>query len=74
MEEGIVGIGSTVAAALRAFDTQYLADPRPPSEAARKAGALRRFPKAFGAPRRPHGNPKSAPKSDTDVSDFAWPS
>ena len=31
-EEGIVGVGSTVEAALRAFDTQYLAGRRPPSE------------------------------------------
>ena len=28
IEEGIVGIGPTVAAALRAFDVQYLAGPR----------------------------------------------
>ena len=33
VEEGIVGIGSTVAAALRAFDAQYLAGLRPPAEA-----------------------------------------
>jgi hypothetical protein len=33
VEEGIVGIGPTVAAALRAFDAQYLADLRPPNEA-----------------------------------------
>ena len=32
VEEGIVGIGSTVEAALRAFDTQYLAALRPPGE------------------------------------------
>jgi hypothetical protein len=32
VEEGIVGIGPTVAAALRAFDAQYLAGPRPPNE------------------------------------------
>jgi hypothetical protein len=32
VEEGIVGIGSTVTAALRAFDTQYLAGLRPPAE------------------------------------------
>jgi hypothetical protein len=30
--EGIVGIGPTVAAALRAFDAQYLAGLRPPKE------------------------------------------
>ena len=32
VEEGIVGIGSTVEAALRAFDTQYLAALRPSGE------------------------------------------
>lgn len=32
MEEGIVGIGSTVTAALRAFDAQYLAGLRQPIE------------------------------------------
>ena len=32
VEEGIVGIGPTVTAALRAFDTQYLAGLRPPTE------------------------------------------
>jgi hypothetical protein len=30
--EGIVGIGATVWAALRAFDVQYLAGQRPPNE------------------------------------------
>ena len=30
--EGIVGIGSTVRAALRAFDAQYLAGQHPPNE------------------------------------------
>jgi hypothetical protein len=29
VEEGIIGIGPTVEAALRAFDSQYLADLRP---------------------------------------------
>src|ERR1044072_5717035 len=33
VEEGIVGIGSTVTAALRAFDAQYLAGVRPNSAA-----------------------------------------
>jgi len=33
VEEGIVGVGSTAEAALRAFDTQYLAGLRQPSEA-----------------------------------------
>jgi hypothetical protein len=32
LEKGIVGIGPTVAAALRAFDAQYLAALRPPNE------------------------------------------
>jgi hypothetical protein len=32
VEEGIVGIGPTVTAALRAFDAQYLAGLRPPGE------------------------------------------
>jgi hypothetical protein len=36
VEEGIVGIGSTVEAALRAFDAQYLTGLRPPSAAGRK--------------------------------------
>ena len=35
VEEGIVGIGSTVGAALRAFDSQYLAGLRPPCEMVR---------------------------------------
>jgi hypothetical protein len=33
VEEGIVGIGASVTAALRAFDAQYLAGLRPPIEA-----------------------------------------
>jgi hypothetical protein len=36
MEEGIVGIGPTVEAALRAFDAQYLAGLRPPTQAFRR--------------------------------------
>jgi hypothetical protein len=32
VEDGIVGIGPTVAAALRAFDAQYLAGLHPPNE------------------------------------------
>jgi hypothetical protein len=40
VEEGIVGIGPTIAAALRAFDTQYLIRLRPPDE-------------EFGAPMKP---------------------
>ncbi|MGH7981581.1 MAG: hypothetical protein ACREFF_00375 [Candidatus Udaeobacter sp.] len=41
VEEGIVGIGSTVAAALRAFDAQYLAGLRPPSEAIKSRRSFR---------------------------------
>jgi hypothetical protein len=36
VEEGIIGIGPTVEAALRAFDAQYLADLRPPARARRR--------------------------------------
>jgi hypothetical protein len=32
LEDGIVGIGPTVAEALRAFDAQYSTGPRPPNE------------------------------------------
>jgi hypothetical protein len=39
VEEGIVGIGPTVTAALRAFDTQYLAGLRPPAEKLTGLGA-----------------------------------
>jgi hypothetical protein len=41
MEEGIVGIGPSVAAALRAFDAQYLTGLRPAVKAFATAGALR---------------------------------
>jgi hypothetical protein len=41
VEEGIVGIGSTVTAALRAFDAQYLAGLRPPVEAVDDHRAVR---------------------------------
>jgi hypothetical protein len=58
MEQGIVGIGPTVAAALRAFDAQYLAGLRPPVKAD-TAGALRHLGTA-----QPHARPntKSNPK------------
>ena len=36
VEEGIVGIGQTVEAALRAFDAQYLAGLRPPAHGLRR--------------------------------------
>ena len=73
MEEGIVGIGPTVAAALRAFDSQYLAGLRPAFETARQDGA-RRPPKVFGAARRTCRSPKSALESHGALSSFAWPS
>ena len=72
IEEGIVGIGSTIAAALRAFDTQYLAGLRPPVEAVGRVGRLRRRPGV--AARRSYDSSKLDLKSGTDVSSFAWPS
>ena len=42
VEEGIVGIGSTVEAALRAFDTQYLAGLRPPALGIKRRREFRR--------------------------------
>ena len=48
VEEGIVGIGPTVAAALRAFDMQYLAGLHPAVESVGEVGALCQLPKAFG--------------------------
>ena len=52
LEEGIVGIGPTVAAALRAFDAQYLAGLRPPMATAGKIGMPLRSPKVFAKARR----------------------
>jgi hypothetical protein len=52
LEEGIVGIGPTIAAALRAFDAQYLAGLRRPIATAGKIGVPLRSPKVFGAARR----------------------
>ena len=72
MEEGIVGIGPTIAAALRAFDTQYLAGLRPPVEAVGRVGRLRRRPGV--AARRSYDSSKLDLKSGTYVSSFAWPS
>jgi hypothetical protein len=40
MADGIVGIGPTVEAALRAFDSQYLASLRPPRRSKRCSPAL----------------------------------
>jgi hypothetical protein len=71
VEEGIVGIGPTVSAALRAFDAQYLAGLRPVVETMSNVSALRR---QGGAARRRKQNVKSDPKCPADVSGFAWPS
>jgi hypothetical protein len=49
VEEGIVGIGPTVAAALRAFDAQYLAGLRPPSQAIKPRRSFRSASFAPGA-------------------------
>src|ERR1041385_6339794 len=46
IEEGIVGIGPNVAAALRAFDAQYLAGLRPPRAAVGTASAQQTNPVA----------------------------
>src|SRR5438132_11690581 len=40
MEEGVVGIGATVAGARRAFDTQYWAGLRTPVEGVGRSGRL----------------------------------
>jgi hypothetical protein len=72
VEEGIVGIGPTVAAALRAFDSQYLAGLRPPVKTVSMVGALR--PPDTPERRRRHQNVKSDAKSRAEVSGFAWPS
>jgi hypothetical protein len=73
MEEGIVGIGPTVVAALRAFDTQYFASLPPPSEAATQPGVLRQLRKALPAARHPRRNLKAAAKSGMQGSARAWP-
>jgi len=49
VEEGIVGIGSTVTAALRAFDSQYLTGLRPPVEAVSDHRAVRNMSSAPAA-------------------------
>src|SRR5881227_3838232 len=69
VEEGIVGIGPTVTAALRAFDAQYLAGLRPAVEPVGKSGP----PKAFASARRTYRNSTSDSKSHADPSGLAWP-
>jgi hypothetical protein len=65
MEQGIVGIGPTVAAALRAFDAQYLAGLRPPVKAG-TSGAPGHLDAA-----QPHARPNA--KSDPKPSRRSFP-
>jgi hypothetical protein len=46
VEDGIVGIGPTVTAALRAFDAQYLAGLRPPAQVTGDRQTMRNTPSA----------------------------
>jgi hypothetical protein len=71
VEEGIVGIGPTVVAALRAFDVQYLAGLHPAVETGSKVGALRR---SNAEARRTQRSPKFDLKSRGQVPTFEWPS
>src|SRR5215475_6092706 len=48
--EGIVGIGPTVAAALRAFDVQYVAGLRPPGTAVKSSVKARSSSRSAGMP------------------------
>jgi hypothetical protein len=73
VEEGIVGIGPTVAAALRAFDAQYLAGLRPPIGVVKDVGALDQRLKKFEAARRRGRNDKSDLNSPAEVSGSIWP-
>jgi hypothetical protein len=71
IEEGIVGIGPTVAAALRAFDVQYLAGLRPPIQATGAPSAARPRPMTFGTTGRRCQNAKSDLKNRADASGFS---
>lgn len=71
IEEGIVGIGPTVAAALRAFDVQYLVGLPPPIQAMSAVSALRPPPPPLGTTRRRHQNAKSDIKNRAAASGFA---
>lgn len=72
LEEGIVGIGPTIAAALRAFDAQYLAGLRPSMTTAGKIGLPRRSPKVLGAARRQNQDATPEPNYHARVSGLAW--
>jgi len=71
IEEGIVGIGPTVAAALRAFDVQYLAGLPRPIQAIGAVSALRPTQATFGTTGRRCQNVKSDLKNRADASGFA---
>jgi len=71
IEEGIVGIGPTIAAALRAFDVQYLAGLRPPIQATGAVSPLRPASMTFGTTGRRYQNAKSDLKNRADASGFA---
>jgi hypothetical protein len=73
LEEGIVGIGPTIATALRAFDTQYSAGLRPPIGVVKDLGALDRRLQKFGVARRRGRNDKSDLNSSAEVSGSTWP-
>jgi len=70
MDEGIAGIGPTIAAALRAFDAQYLAGLRPAVEIVGSSGGRRR---PGVAARHAQNIPRFDPKSGTDIPGFVWP-
>jgi hypothetical protein len=70
IEEGIVGIGPTVAAALHAFDAQYLAGLRPP---VKTAGTRCERGRSGAASSRARDLPKFGSKSDGGISGFASP-
>jgi hypothetical protein len=72
-EEGIVGIGPSVEAALRAFDTQYLAGPRSPNAVVGDVDAPDQSLKKLGTARHRRQKRKSQLKSSTDGSGFTWP-
>jgi hypothetical protein len=72
IEEGIVGIGPNVEAALRAFDAQYLAGLRSPIAVVKDLGALDQRLKEFGAARRRGRSDKSDLNSAAEVSHSTW--
>lgn len=71
VEEGIVGIGPSVTAALRAFDAQYIAGLRPQGKKFAETGAARR---SGTAAHRPYRDTKVALKFRTERSDASWAS